>query len=203
MSPQVWLKFSMVSAAAFVVVFGLFAMMHALVASDLANIADPPEPIRFDFVAEQRELTANQRKLPEKVAKPEKPKTPENQAEPESLNLESVDFAYAAPGLDLVRGDLSQGWASTRDPLPVMRVTPVYPSRASRRGIEGWTEVEFTITAIGSTEDIRVVAEEPPGIFGQAAVKAVRRWKYKPQTIDGEMKPRPGVRVVLKFELEK
>ena len=70
-------------------------------------------------------------------------------------------------------------------------------------GIEGWVELAFTITTTGATENIRVVAEEPPGVFSRAAMKAVRKWKYKPQVIDGKVQPRPDVRVMLKFELEE
>ena len=112
----------------------------------------------------------------------------------------------AAPHqLDLMtrRRPVEKAGPAPATPLPIMRVTPVYPSRASRRGIEGWAEVAFTINTNGATENIRVVGEDPPGVFGRATMKAVRKWKYKPQVIDGKVQPRPNVRVMLKFELEK
>ena len=202
------LRIPLITAAAVGTVFALFTLMYSLVVTDLAGLKDATDSVRFDFVRlQKRDLTPTQRKLPPKTQKPKKPKMPESRQEAESLNPDSLKFSTssAAPHqLDLMTGGgLSKGWAGTRDPLPIMRVTPVYPSRASRRGIEGWAEVAFTINTNGATENIRVVGEDPPGVFGRAAMKAVRKWKYKPQVIDGKVQPRPNVRVMLKFELEK
>lgn len=202
------LRIPLITAAAVGTVFALFTLMYSLVVTDLAGLRDATDSVRFDFVRlQKRDLTPTQRKLPPKTQKPKKPKMPETRQEAESLNPDSLKFSTssAAPHqLDLMTGGgLSKGWAGTRDPLPIMRVTPVYPSRASRRGIEGWAEVAFTINTNGATENIRVVGEDPPGVFGRAAMKAVRKWKYKPQVIDGKVQPRPNVRVMLKFELEK
>ncbi len=202
------LRIPLITVAAVSAVFALFTLMYSLVVTDLAGLQEIHDSVRFDFVRlQKREITPNQRKLPPKAEKPQKPKMPETRQEAESLNPDSLSFAATSATpyqLDLMAGgDLSKGWAATRDPLPIMRVSPQYPSRASRRGIEGWVEVAFTINTNGATEDVRVVAEEPPGTFGRAAVKAVRKWKYKPQVIDGEARPRPDVRVMLKFELEK
>lgn len=203
-----FLRIPLITAAAVATVFALFTLMYSLVVTDLAGLRDVSDSVRFDFVRlQKKDLTPTQRKLPDKPQKPKKPKIPETRSEAESLNPDSMKFAASSADpykLDLMTGgDLSKGWAGTRDPLPIMRVTPSYPSRASRRGIEGWVEVAFTITTTGATENVRVVAEEPPGVFGRAAIKAVRKWKYKPQVIDGKTQPRPDVRVMLKFELEK
>lgn len=202
------LRIPLITAAAVGAVFALFTLMYSLVVTDLAGLKEVSDSVRFDFVRlQKRELSPTQRKLPPKAEKPKKPKMPDTQQEAESLNPDSLAFAASSATpyqLDLMTGgDLSKGWAGTRDPLPIMRVTPVYPSRASRRGIEGWAEVAFTINTNGATEDVRVVNEDPPGVFGRAAMKAVRKWKYKPQVIDGKVQPRPNVRVMLKFELEK
>ena len=203
-----FLRIPLITAAAVATVFALFTLMYSLVVTDLAGLRDVSDSVRFDFVRlQKRDLTPTQRKLPDKPQKPKKPKMPETRSEAESLNPDGMKFAASSANpyqLDLMTGgDLSKGWAGTRDPLPIMRVTPVYPPRASRRGIEGWVELAFTITTTGATENIRVVAEEPPGVFSRAAMKAVRKWKYKPQVIDGKVQPRPDVRVMLKFELQK
>lgn len=203
-----FLRIPLITAAAVGTVFALFTLMYSLVVTDLAGLRDVSDSVRFDFVRlQKRELTPAQRKLPDKPQKPKKPKMPETRSESESLNPDGMKFSTSSANpykLDLMTGgDLSKGWAGTRDPLPIMRVTPVYPSRASRRGIEGWVELAFTITTTGATENVRVVSEEPPGVFSRAAMKAVRKWKYKPQVIDGRVQPRPDVRVMLKFELEK
>lgn len=202
------LRIPLITASAVGAVFALFTLMYSLVATDLAGLKDVSDSVRFDFVRlQKRDLTPTERKLPPKTQKPKKPKMPDTQQEAESLDPDSLNFATSSATpyqLDLMTGgDLSKGWAGTRDPLPIMRVSPVYPSRASRRGIEGWVEVAFTINTNGATEDLKVVGEDPPGVFGRAAMKAVRKWKYKPQVIDGKVQPRPNVRVMLKFELEQ
>jgi len=63
--------------------------------------------------------------------------------------------------------------------------------------------LRFTVTGQGTTDDIQVVAAEPPGYFEAAAKSAVKRYKYKPRTENGAPVDRPGVEVMLTFELEK
>jgi protein TonB len=91
--------------------------------------------------------------------------------------------------------------ASDTDIVPIVRVNPQYPLRASERGIEGWVEVIFTISKLGTVKDPRVLNSHPSSIFDRAALKAIRKWKYNPKIEDGEPVERPGVKVRLKFEL--
>jgi protein TonB len=92
--------------------------------------------------------------------------------------------------------------AGDTDTVPLVRVDPIYPQRASQRGIEGWVEVEFTITSAGTVKNPRISAFEPSSVFNRAALKAIRKWKYNPKVEDGKAVERPGVKVVLKFELD-
>ena len=99
-------------------------------------------------------------------------------------------------------GRLDVGGApSDADVIPLVRIEPRYPSRALSRGVEGWVLLEFTITPTGTVRDIAVVDAEPPMLFNSAAQRAVRRWKYKPRIEDGIAVERPGVQVVLTFEI--
>jgi TonB family protein len=61
---------------------------------------------------------------------------------------------------------------------PLIEVRPAYPSTAAARGAEGYVEVEFTVSADGSVENARIAAAEPAGVFDQAALAAVNRWRY-------------------------
>jgi len=66
------------------------------------------------------------------------------------------------------------------------RVQPVYPEAARRAGVEGTVVLSALITARGDVESIEVVRESRPGLgFGEAAVQAVRTWKYRPGSFDG------------------
>ncbi|HHJ15200.1 MAG TPA: energy transducer TonB [Gammaproteobacteria bacterium] len=73
-----------------------------------------------------------------------------------------------------------------RDFMPLSRQPPRYPYQAERRGIEGWVRVTFRITETGTVEDVKVLESDPPGIFDQAAVNAVYRWRFKPRISNGQ-----------------
>lgn len=59
-------------------------------------------------------------------------------------------------------------------------VEPDYPRAAALRRLPGWVDVTFTVQASGRTADVAVAAADPPGLFEEAAVTAVRRWRFAP-----------------------
>jgi protein TonB len=81
--------------------------------------------------------------------------------------------------------------------LPLLRPPPIYPSRARRRGLEGWVRLAFVVTARGQVEGLRVEASRPPGVFDKAAVEALKRWRFQP-SVRGESRP---ARQTLHFQL--
>jgi bla regulator protein blaR1 len=62
---------------------------------------------------------------------------------------------------------------------------PVYPSFALERGVEGSATVEFILTAEGDITDMHVTNVRGSRLFGQAAMDALREWKFRPATIAG------------------
>ncbi|HEU5468836.1 MAG TPA: energy transducer TonB [Steroidobacteraceae bacterium] len=66
-------------------------------------------------------------------------------------------------------------------------VPPSYPDRARERGTEGWVDLEFTVAKDGTTQDAVVRAAEPAGTFDRAALDAVRRWRYEPRVVEGNV----------------
>lgn len=85
---------------------------------------------------------------------------------------------------------------------PIVRVAPSYPRRAADQGIEGWALIGFTVTTEGLTRDVHVIDDEPKGVFGKEAVKAVKRWRYQPCVVNGKISE-VKLQVMLSFELEK
>lgn len=61
---------------------------------------------------------------------------------------------------------------------PLIEVAPTYPQAAQARGLEGYVEVSFTVDPLGDVQDTSVAAAEPAGVFDQAALAAVSRWRY-------------------------
>jgi TonB family protein len=79
---------------------------------------------------------------------------------------------------------------------------PDYPPAALASRISGSVTVEFTVSTAGEPHDVHVVEATPPGVFDQAAVSAVRHWRYVPLLVDGAAVEVP-VRTRMRFELPK
>ncbi|HSP30696.1 MAG TPA: energy transducer TonB, partial [Halomonas sp.] len=64
---------------------------------------------------------------------------------------------------------------------PTSRVNPSYPTRAQRRGMEGFVEVAFTIRRDGSVDasSIRVTNAQPRRVFDDAAREAIAQWQFE------------------------
>jgi protein TonB len=86
------------------------------------------------------------------------------------------------------------------DPQPFVRVLPDYPPNG--RG-DGWVLVQFDVSAAGAVVDPRVVDASPRGMFDKNALRAIERWRYRPAVVDGQAVERRGLRVKLRFVLEK
>jgi len=87
------------------------------------------------------------------------------------------------------------------DIVPLVRVDPDYPPKAKQRRIEGWVDVEFTIGPAGTVENPRVIGANPPGVFEDATLRAVRRYRYSAKIVDGVPVERPGVQLRIRFKL--
>jgi TonB family protein len=81
-------------------------------------------------------------------------------------------------------------------------VKPNYPQAALERGTEGWVDLVFTVRTDGSIADVSVTGAEPAGIFEQAAMAAVRRWRYEPVRREGRAVEQRA-RLRLRFSIEK
>jgi protein TonB len=66
----------------------------------------------------------------------------------------------------------------------VRRVEPTYPQMAKIAHIQGDVLLQAKISKTGSIEDLRGVSGHP--ILMQAALDAVRQWKYRPYQLNGE-----------------
>lgn len=83
---------------------------------------------------------------------------------------------------------------------PLRKVAPEYPASALRRGETGWVDVSFTIAEDGSTREHVILYSSYAGL-GDAALKAVRQWRYNPRRVDGKAVPTTGIRNRLVFQI--
>jgi len=68
--------------------------------------------------------------------------------------------------------------------LKIHDVQPTYPQMARIAHIQGDVTLQATISKTGAIENLRAVNGHP--ILIQAALDAVRQWKYKPYILNGE-----------------
>jgi protein TonB len=64
------------------------------------------------------------------------------------------------------------------------RAMPVYPLNAKEAGIAGDVVIKTTIDQKGTVMDMHVVSG--PLMLRQAALDALRRWKFEPSKLDGQ-----------------
>ncbi len=77
---------------------------------------------------------------------------------------------------------------------------PDYPRNALKQSLSGAVTLEYTVDTRGATRDIHVVEAAPPGVFDQAAINAVKHWRYAPMIVNGAAVAVP-VRTRVRFEL--
>jgi TonB family protein len=80
----------------------------------------------------------------------------------------------------------------------IKMTAPQYPESARKRGIEGWVELAFTVQPNGSVDDVEVRNASPADVFDDAAMRAVRQWKFEPVVRNGE-KVQQRAMIRLKF----
>jgi periplasmic protein TonB len=94
--------------------------------------------------------------------------------------LNSVGTAMpklAAPKRVKVSSGVTQG-------LLVKKVTPQYPPLAKSAHIEGTVVLQAVIGKDGTVQNLRVISGHP--MLSQAALEAVKQWKYKPYMLNGQ-----------------
>ncbi len=110
------------------------------------------------------------------------------------LNLADVDTlerAIAAARATPVSKQVS--------PLEIQRtryVPPEYPPGALQKGLQGSVRVRITVAADGKVKSAAVVNSSPAAVFDQAALAAVRRWRFKPLSVND-----PGIEATVMTEI--
>jgi TonB family protein len=93
-----------------------------------------------------------------------------------------VDNNFAPNASDVLRvgGDI-------REPRKVHDARPAYPAAARAAGVSGVVILETIIDAQGAVADVRVLRSVP--LLDEAAIEAVRQWRYEPVIVDGAATP--------------
>ena len=209
------LRFPLAFVLSVALLAALFGLLRALISGD-AEIATLSAPARIEFTRLRRsgQVEAIKRAKP-KVEKPEQaPAAPSlalDQASGSDARAEVS--ALAAPigaggggglsGILGVGGGFGGGGGGglDRDTVPLVRIEPQYPPQAQQRRLEGWVHIRFTITGAGTVKNAQVVKSSDL-VFETSALRAVEQWKYQPQLEAGKPVERPGVEVIVRFNLK-
>ncbi|RUR36445.1 TonB family protein [Vreelandella populi] len=140
----------------------------------------PAEPVEMDSeLPELTEITPEPQPepTPQPASTPEPTPAPSPQPAPVQTPTEAPAERQAAPVAEAPPSDEP---VSVGQVAPTNRVNPTYPSRAQRRGMEGFVEVEFIIRRDGSVDrsSIRVINAQPRRVFEDAAQQAIAQWQF-------------------------
>ena len=188
----------------------VFILIHKLVNQEhglniLLSDINPVDFIRLQQEIEppkpEEEIEDIEEPPPEEEEPPPPPEIPQPQLEQTQtmemdLTVPNIDIPLSLSGTPYL-GDFAKSAKKgsigrpTRPKIdtnvvPTLRIPPVYPSRALRSGIEGVVTVEFTIGVDGSVKDPKIVKAKPPKIFDKAVLKAITRWKFNPDMVNGK-----------------
>ena len=155
----------------------------------------PKKPILGEVELLKPKVTAARRA--QNVGEPDAgiPLTSDEQPEAEGLNagLAGNKAQPAAPAAPLpVGGDVKQAKL-------ISSVPPVYPMLAKNQHVSGNVQIDALIDATGRVTTMKVVSG--PTLLQQAAMDALKQWKYQPARLDGKPVPM-HLTVTLQFRLQ-
>ncbi|WP_249975468.1 energy transducer TonB [Vreelandella olivaria] len=142
---------------------------------------EPVEPVELESeLPELTEVAPEPTPQPQPAPQPTPEPAPEPaEATPSPAPASSTAARSAAPAAEPAP---SNEPVSVGQVAPTNRVNPTYPSRAQRRGMEGFVEVVFVIRRDGSVDSgtIQVTNAQPRRVFEDAAREAIARWQFEP-----------------------
>ena len=75
---------------------------------------------------------------------------------------------------------------SQTPPQLLERIAPSYPAEALRNQTQGSVLLRIAVAADGSVADVQVLESSHSRVLDRAAMDAVRNWKFRPATQDGQ-----------------
>ena len=156
-----------------------------------------------DFIRLKKDTSLREktRAIPDRPEPPKKPPppdlvTPELQAPPQAPNLD-IEFPDIAVPTDFKGAFLGpQNAGGNSQVVPLVRINPQYPRNELLAGVEGWVKVRFTVEPDGSVSSPKVVQSKPPRVFDTAALRAIKKWKFKPKVVNGIAVQQDGTQLI-------
>ena len=144
---------------------------------------EPIEPVEMDNeLPELTEVAPEPQPQPQPEPTPEPPPEAPSEPAPRASSMASEVAPAEREAAPEAQPTPSNEPVSVGQATPTSRVSPSYPVRAQRRGMEGFVEVAFMIRRDGSVDasSIRVTNAQPRRVFEDAAQEAIAQWQFEP-----------------------
>ena len=190
-----WRAVGSIAGGVFVALL-LFLFMNTLISGGKGQqgAATAGQIVDLIRVQEEKIVQTKRRVRPKKPPPPKDPPPPpilkvsneeKPQKNPMRIDLPKIDVSGAAGGGPFIGTWEPGDPAAEGEAIPIVRIDPQYPREALMDGTEGYVKFEVLIGTDGSVLDVKVTEAAPGRIFVRNAVRAVRRWKFKPRVVDG------------------
>lgn len=187
----------------FIVTAGLFWLMQNLIESADRSLATKNAGALVPFVRVKRA-----EEIIKAPIKPTPPPPPERQPpQPKLPNMENPTIVNVAhipeKGLTEAGKIEKMGFKSEGDYLPIVKVAPIYPTRALQRGVEGSCVVQYTVTRLGTIANPVIVDGQcTSSLFHQPSLNAAMKFKYKPRVVNGVEMEVSGVQNKFTYKID-
>lgn len=163
-----------------------------------APIVIPEQVIRISMVApsSDQQSVAKQEVQEEQVVTPPKPDGLKKQVqkkpklEQKQLDKLAKRNSQLNPTSGMQSPDATQKQAAITEPVfnaaYLNNPAPAYPDPARRRGIQGKAMIQVEVTADGQPRDVIIARSSGSSLLDEAALNAVKRWRFIPAKRGGE-----------------
>lgn len=210
--PDAPLRSSKATPLAAIVTAGLLILMTIMIAVDDGSSRNDSPPLTihiFEGDMENEEIRKTYDIPP--AIRPQRKPIPTvsitQDPQPDVQSRAQIDHPIrqdaSTPSVTYSLGDVIGQGSGDQIAMIEKRSPPQYPRGLRERGVEGYVDLSFDITAEGTTANIRVTDAWPKRVFDKSAIQALKKWRYKPQRVDGKPVNVSGATTRIIFTLDK
>lgn len=179
----------------------LYAMYH-LIHNDYPVVVDDPiAPIPEFIMDTPPPIVTREDEPPVRPVEQQLP-PPVNRFDPPEVSIDGEGMHLGGP-VDIAKPPMTGTFGVGGQMVPFIKIAPQYPAIAASKGVEGYVDIMFDVTELGSTDNIRITGYVPSAVFNKSVIKAVKGWKYKPNEVDGIAVRTFDVKDRIRFKMEK
>ena len=193
-----------VVVASIIITIIIFLIIQSLISrsANLDQKEKNPNLVEFIRINQDDNLQERTRQIPEKPPQPKRPPQPEIELDDKTpppvqqFDLDLPDFNLPTDFSGAFLGNIYDMGRGTSQLIPLVKIAPRCPSEAAMGGINGSVVLELLVNESGRVDTIKIKQARPSRIFNKEALKAVRRWQFKPKSVDGVTVPQLGLLTV-------